>query len=84
MWRIRKPTTTAVRAMACVAAVLAATGGFSQTPEAANAAAPAAASGVSSGASLAPPPGVLIPPGKAPEVSLLYTGDVIGFIEPCG
>ena len=30
------------------------------------------------------PDNALVAPGKAPEVELLYTGDVIGFIEPCG
>ena len=30
------------------------------------------------------PDGALVAAGKAPEVDLLYTGDVIGFIEPCG
>ena len=28
--------------------------------------------------------GVLVAAGKAPELDLLYTGDVIGFIEDCG
>jgi len=30
------------------------------------------------------PDNALVAPGKAPDVDLLYTGDVIGFIEPCG
>jgi hypothetical protein len=30
------------------------------------------------------PNNALVAPGQAPEVELLYTGDVIGFIEPCG
>jgi hypothetical protein len=30
------------------------------------------------------PDGALVAAGKAPELDLLYTGDVIGFIEPCG
>jgi hypothetical protein len=30
------------------------------------------------------PNGALVAPGPAPEVDLLYTGDVIGYIEPCG
>jgi hypothetical protein len=30
------------------------------------------------------PDGALVAAGKAPEVELLYTGDVIGYIEPCG
>ncbi len=30
------------------------------------------------------PDGALVAAGKAPELDILYTGDVIGFIEPCG
>ncbi len=30
------------------------------------------------------PSGALVAPGTAPELELLYTGDVIGYIEPCG
>jgi hypothetical protein len=30
------------------------------------------------------PDNALVAAGKAPEIELLYTGDVIGFIEPCG
>ena len=30
------------------------------------------------------PNGALVAPGVAPELDLLYTGDVIGFLEPCG
>jgi len=30
------------------------------------------------------PDGALVAAGKAPELELLYTGDVIGCIEPCG
>ena len=48
---------------------------------AAPAAAPAAAAGA---ATLAPPEGALVGPGPAPSLILLYTGDVIGYIEPCG
>jgi hypothetical protein len=25
-----------------------------------------------------------VAPGKAPELALLFTGDVVGYIEPCG
>ena len=28
--------------------------------------------------------GGLVKGGKSPDLSLIYTGDVIGFIEPCG
>ena len=51
-------------------------------PPAAPAAAPAAAPQVPR--SLDIPDGALVAAGKAPELDLLYTGDVIGFIEPCG
>ena len=34
--------------------------------------------------SLDVPDGALVAAGKAPEIDVLYTGDVIGFIEPCG
>ena len=30
------------------------------------------------------PNGALVAPGAPPEIDLLYTGDVIGFLEPCG
>ncbi len=30
------------------------------------------------------PDGALVAAGKAPEIDMLYTGDVIGYIEPCG
>lgn len=36
------------------------------------------------GESYKKPPGALIAAGDAPEMILLYTGDVIGYIEPCG
>ena len=26
----------------------------------------------------------LVSPGKAPPLTLLYTGNVVGYIEPCG
>jgi hypothetical protein len=34
--------------------------------------------------SLEPPAGALVAAGGAPDVIFLYTGDVIGYIEPCG
>ena len=34
--------------------------------------------------SLEPPAGGLVVAGIAPDVIFLYTGDVIGYIEPCG
>ena len=30
------------------------------------------------------PDNALVAAGKAPEIEVLYTGDVIGYIEPCG
>ena len=36
------------------------------------------------GVSTAPPPGALVAPGDAPDLTLLYTGDVIGYVDPCG
>lgn len=38
---------------------------------------------------VAPPPaGVgqagLVAPGRAPELEILVTGDVVGYLEPCG
>ena len=30
------------------------------------------------------PGGALVAAGAAPELDLLYTGDVVGYIEPCG
>ena len=31
-----------------------------------------------------PAPGALISQGKSPDLFLLYTGDVIGYLDPCG
>jgi hypothetical protein len=28
--------------------------------------------------------GGLIAPGRSPELEILFTGDVVGFLEPCG
>jgi hypothetical protein len=30
------------------------------------------------------PAGGLIRPGEAPQLSLVYSGDVIGYLDPCG
>jgi hypothetical protein len=30
------------------------------------------------------PPGAMIAPGRAADLTLLYTGDVIGYLDPCG
>ena len=32
----------------------------------------------------AAPTGGLISPGEAPQLELIFTGDVIGYIDPCG
>jgi hypothetical protein len=48
------------------------------------AAAPAAAPALAAPRGLDIPNGALVAPGTAPEVDVLYTGDVIGYIEPCG
>jgi len=32
----------------------------------------------------APAQGALIAPGRSPELEILFTGDVVGFLEPCG
>ncbi len=34
--------------------------------------------------SLAIPGGALVAPGKPPDLTILYTGDVVGYLEPCG
>ena len=31
-----------------------------------------------------PPAGALVAPGDAPELTLLYTGNVVGYLDPCG
>lgn len=36
------------------------------------------------GKSLQVPEGSVVAPGKAPDMTLLYTGDVIGFVKDCG
>lgn len=49
------------------------------------AAAPAAHSPAASvPRSLDIPEGALVAPGKAPELDLLFTGDVMGYVDPCG
>jgi hypothetical protein len=34
--------------------------------------------------SFKPPPGALIAPGDTPQLTLLYTGNVVGYLDPCG
>lgn len=36
------------------------------------------------GRPLSPPAGALVAPGPAPDLAMLATGDVIGYIDPCG
>ena len=57
-----------------------------QTPQVAPSLAPPAAPAAAPNVprTLDVPDGALVASGKAPELELLYTGDVIGFIEPCG
>ncbi len=44
--------------------------------------APIASAGT--GVSFRPPSGALIAPGTAADLTLLYTGDVVGYVDPCG
>jgi hypothetical protein len=30
------------------------------------------------------PPGALIAPGDSPTITMLYTGNVVGYVDPCG
>lgn len=46
--------------------------------------APVGAQAPAAGRSLEPPGGALVAPGPAPTLTLLYTGDVIGYVEDCG
>ncbi|HEX6851483.1 MAG TPA: hypothetical protein VF139_08730 [Candidatus Polarisedimenticolaceae bacterium] len=34
--------------------------------------------------SLQPPPGALLAPGASPALAFFTTGDVVGFLDPCG
>lgn len=34
--------------------------------------------------SLEPPPGALLAPGTAPAIAFFTSGDVIGYLDPCG
>jgi hypothetical protein len=36
------------------------------------------------GRSILPPAGTLVAPGEAPSLAILFTGDVIGYVDPCG
>lgn len=36
------------------------------------------------GRSILPPTGALVAPGEAPSLAILFTGDVIGYVDPCG
>ncbi len=63
-----------------VAALLAA----GVVPSAAGAGEPAEGQAASTGRRLEPLGGALVAPGNAPDLVLLYTGDVLGYLEPCG
>ena len=43
-----------------------------------------AASPTELGTSFRPPSGALIAPGKAPDLTILHTGDVVGYVDTCG
>jgi hypothetical protein len=58
------------------AASLAAAGAWAETPQAPQNTLPAR--------TLDPAGGALVAPGNAPDVIFLHTGDVIGYLEPCG
>lgn len=45
---------------------------------------PAPRAGTVPAATLSPPAGALVAPGAAPDLIFLFTGDVIGYVEPCG
>ncbi len=34
--------------------------------------------------SFRPPAGALVAPGESPQLTLLYTGNVVGYLDPCG
>jgi len=40
--------------------------------------------GTPSGRSYVLPPGALIAPGDNPTITMLYTGNVVGYVDPCG
>ena len=72
-----------ILALLAVAAALA----FPPAPRAS--AAPPVAPATAQAAAKAPrsldlPSGTLVAPGPAADLELLFTGDVIGYIEPCG
>ena len=69
-----KPTHRLAVAALAVAAILAAAGVSAAPPP----------QTLPPGRSLDPPGGVLVAPGSAPDLIFLYTGDVIGYVDPCG
>ena len=54
------------------------------TPAPATPPPPAVVSSTTNGPSLTPPDGALVATGPAPAAALFYTGDVIGYVDPCG
>ena len=46
--------------------------------------APAGAAPAPAPVGLDPPAGALVPTGPAPDLVVLYSGDVIGYVDPCG
>ncbi len=67
-----------------LSAGLLAAGRVSEKPTPAPSPVPSSSEAESVGQSFHAPAGALIAPGKAPDLTLLFTGDVLGFIDPCG
>lgn len=62
-----------LRVLAAAATLMLAGNALAQAPP--PAAAPAATAASSQG---------LVVPGRSPELEILFTGDVVGYLEPCG
>jgi hypothetical protein len=72
---MRRSPRSAARILVAAAA-LAAAGAWAEAPP--------PTGGASPPRSLEPPADVLVASGAAPDLIFLYTGDVIGYLEPCG
>jgi hypothetical protein len=56
-----------------------------QSPQTSTVPQPRASTPPAQGApSFTPPPGALVAPGETPQLTLLYTGNVVGYLDPCG
>lgn len=78
-----------IRSAVAVALVAVAFSATAVSPAANAAAAPeatvaAGGTAIPMPASVDPPSGALVPGGKSPDLNLIASGDVIGFIDPCG